>query len=121
MVTNYIERHDHLAAGFKRLGEANPEVMSGFGQIHRAAAGDGALPAKVKELIALAISITSHCDGCISFHTHDALKAGATREEIAEAIGVAILMGGGPAVVYGSDALDAVDQFQQSANGDSAP
>lgn len=95
------------------MAEVNPDVMSGFGAMHRAATADGHLSAKVKELIALAVSITSHCDGCISFHTHDALKAGASREEIAEAVGVAVLMGGGPAVVYGSDALDAVDQFEQ--------
>ncbi len=111
MTTDYRSRREELVRGLGRLGEAQPELMSGFAALHSAAASDGVLDAKTKELIALATAITAHCDGCIAFHTHDAISAGATREEIAEAIGVAVLMGGGPAVVYGSDALDAADQF----------
>jgi len=111
MASNYVDRHQELSNGFRRLRSANPDVMTGFARMHKAAVADGALPAKTKELIALAISIASHCDGCIAFHTHDAVRAGATREEVEEAIGVAVLMGGGSAAVYGSDALDALDQF----------
>lgn len=69
------------------------------------------MSAKVKELLALAIAVTVRCDGCIAFHVQDALRAGATREEIVEGLGVAILMGGGPAVIYAAQALTAVDQF----------
>jgi AhpD family alkylhydroperoxidase len=94
------------------LGKVNPDIMAGFSKLHEAAGTDGALDAKTKELIALAIGIVVRCDGCIAFHVHDAIKAGATDEEIADAIGVAILMGGGPAVVYGSAALDALKQFR---------
>ncbi len=86
-------------------------TMAGFMQLHKAGSTDGVLSAKVKELIALAIGIIVRCDGCISFHIHDAIKAGATREEIIDVIGIAILMGGGPAVVYGSQALEALEQF----------
>lgn len=111
MVTNFVERHKELSTGFRSLHEANPGVMNGFAKMHREALADGALSAKTKELIALAISITSHCDGCISFHVHDAIEAGAVASEIEEAVGVAVLMGGGPAAVYGSDALEAVRQF----------
>lgn len=114
MVTDFVNRHEELSQGFQDLRKAAPEVMSGFAKMHRAATADGALPAKTKELIALAISITSHCDGCISFHTHDALRAGATAAEIEETVGVAILMGGGPAAVYGADALEALKQFEAS-------
>jgi AhpD family alkylhydroperoxidase len=94
------------------LGKANPDIMAGFRKLHEAAGSDGALNAKTKELIALAIGIVVRCDGCIAFHVHDALKAGASEEEIVDAIGVAIMMGGGPAVVYGSAALEALKQFQ---------
>lgn len=94
------------------LGKANPEIMEGFRKMHQAAGSDGALDAKTKELIALSIGIVVRCDGCIAFHVHDALKAGASEEEIVDAIGVAIMMGGGPAVVYGSAALEALKQFQ---------
>ena len=111
MSTDFVNRHRHLREGFGRLRAVQPEVMSGFAKMHGAATGDGALSASTKELIALAIGITSHCDGCIAFHVHDALRAGATRDEVVEAIGVAVMMGGGPAAVYGSDALDALDQF----------
>ncbi len=65
----------------------------------------------MKELIALAIGISVRCDGCISYHVHDALEAGASREEIVETIGVSILMGGGPDVVYSSQALKALNEF----------
>ncbi len=80
--------------------------------LHKAAGSDGALDAKTKELMALAIGIAVRCDGCIAFHVHDALEAGATEDEIVDTIGVAIMMGGGPAVVYGSAALEALKQFQ---------
>lgn len=94
------------------LGTALPGTMGGFGQLHKQAMQDGVLSTKVKELIALSIAITVRCDGCIAYHVHAALQAGATRAEIAEAIGVAVLMGGGPSVVYGSEALQAVEQFE---------
>jgi AhpD family alkylhydroperoxidase len=81
-------------------------------KLHKTGSTDGALSAKVKELIALAIGIAVRCDGCIAFHVHDALKAGATHDEIVDAIGVAIYMGGAPAVVYGSQALEALQQFE---------
>jgi AhpD family alkylhydroperoxidase len=89
--------------------------MGGFGQLHQKATADGALDKKTKELMALAIGIAVHCDGCVAYHVHDALKAGATRPEILEAIGVAIMMGGGPAWIYGCEALEALDQFEAGA------
>jgi AhpD family alkylhydroperoxidase len=73
---------------------------------------EGALSTKVKELIALAIAITVRCDGCIAYHVHDARKAGATRQELVETIGVAVMMGGGPSVMYGAEALEALNQFE---------
>jgi len=111
MAKDYAEIYEHLNEMIGRLGEAAPDTMAGFGQLHEAGAESGALDTKVKELIALAIGIAVHCDGCISYHTHDALEAGATREEIVETIGVAVMMGGGPSVVYGCEALEATEQF----------
>lgn len=86
--------------------------MTGFGAMHGAAMEAGALSPATKELISLAVGITSRCDGCVTYHVHDALEAGASRAEIEETIGVAVVMGGAPAVVYGSDALAALDQFE---------
>ena len=104
----------HLQQIMGELGQDIPAAMGGFSQLHKTSLADGVLNTKTKELIALAIAISVRCDGCISFHVHDALQAGATRQEIAETIGVAILMGGGPAVVYGCEALEAMEQFRKS-------
>lgn len=88
------------------------DTVSGFRQLHKAAIADGSLSFKMKELIALAIAISVRCDGCIATHVSAVLKAGATRKEIAETVGVAVLMGGGPSAVYGTKVLKAVQQFE---------
>lgn len=112
MTTDYVERHNELKQGFKDLSRTTPGPMAGFATLHSSAMEDGHLPRSVKELMALVVGITGHCEGCIAFHVHDALRAGATREQVEEAIGVGIMMGGGPAAVYGVEALHAVDQFE---------
>jgi len=112
MAKYHPKYHEHLQDVIKGLRNDLPETMNGFGMMHKSAVADGVLPTKTKELIALGIAITSRCDGCISFHVHDALKAGASHKEIIEAIGVAILMGGGPALVYGCEAYEALGQFE---------
>ncbi|MDO6442035.1 MULTISPECIES: carboxymuconolactone decarboxylase family protein [unclassified Marinobacter] len=117
---NFPAHFEELNTWMGKLGAAIPDVMEGFGALHKASIADGALDSKTKELIALGIAITVRCDGCISFHVHDALTAGATREEIAETVSVAILMGGGPSMVYGIEAMQATEQFmERSSQGDS--
>jgi len=93
-----------------KLKELIPDTLSAFGQLSRAAQKPGALDRKTKELVALAISVSTRCDGCIGYHSRGALRAGASREEVAEVLGVAIQMGGGPSVNYAADALRAFDQ-----------
>lgn len=110
---NFPEHYKELNSWMEKLGLAIPEVMQGFGALHQASLKSGALDGKTKELIALGIAITVRCDGCISYHVHDALQAGASKEEIAETISVAILMGGGPSVVYGIEAFQALSQYQE--------
>lgn len=96
------------------LGGDAPEMMAAFGSLHEASVAEGSLTHKTKELIALGIAISVRCNGCIAFHVHDALEAGANRAEIVETIGVAILMGGGPSMVYGCEALEALKEFTAS-------
>ena len=84
-------------------------------KLQKAAMDDGALSLKTKELIALAIGIARQCSDCIGFHTQAAVKAGASKEEIAETVTVSMLMGGGPAYMYGARALEAYDQFTGEA------
>ena len=110
---SYPGRYDKVQQNARRLGSARPEVMTTFDKFHKAAVATGALETKVKELIALAISVTARCDDCIAHHVHDALDAGATRDEIIDAIGVAMLMGGGPGMIYATHAIEALDQFTE--------
>ena len=90
---------------------AQPDAAAGFAQLAKAATAKGALDPKAKELIALAIGIAAHCDGCIGFHVKAARRHGATREEVAETVAMCLYMGGGPSLMYGAKALDAFDQM----------
>lgn len=111
MNTNYVEYYAQLEQRLAQLGQELPGPMTGFARLHKKAVESGALDAKIKELMALSISIVVHCDGCIAYHMHDAVKAGVTRAEILETIGVAVMMSGGPGSIYAAHALDALEQF----------
>jgi AhpD family alkylhydroperoxidase len=100
---------DQTNARMGNLRNAMPEPGKAFGMLAGAAITDGALNAKTKELIALAIGITARCDGCLAFHAKAAKRYGATREEVIDTISVALYMGGGPSMIYGAEALDAFD------------
>jgi AhpD family alkylhydroperoxidase len=102
---------EDLRVPARALREEIPEVLSAFAQLSKAAMAEGVLDQKTKELIALAIAITRECDGCLAAHAKAAVRHGATRAEVAEMIGVTILMNGGPGTVWGPRALEAFDQF----------
>lgn len=90
-----------------------PRGAAGFAHLHKAAMAEGELSVKHKELIALAIGIARQCADCIGFHVQAAMKAGASKAEIAETVTVSMMMGGGPAYMYGARALEAFDQFSE--------
>ncbi|WP_426243878.1 carboxymuconolactone decarboxylase family protein [Nocardioides sp. LHG3406-4] len=92
-----------------------PDVYAGYVAMSGAAMADGALDVRAKELIALAIAISKQCDGCMAAHARGLVKAGATDAEVAEAIGVAIMMNGGPGTVYGPRALAAFREFKEQS------
>ena len=108
---DYRETIAELAGPTRELRAAAPEVWAGFGDLHRAAVADGVMPARVKELMALAIAVVKQCDGCIAYHAKAAARAGATPDEVAELLGVALLMDGGTASVYAPRAWDAYLEF----------
>ncbi len=112
MATNYCEIYENFGASVKELGGLAPETMGGFMALHHAACDGQAEDIVLRELIALGISIAVHCDGCIAAHTNAALQGGATEKDVLTAIDVAILMGGGPGVVYSTHALEALKQFK---------
>jgi AhpD family alkylhydroperoxidase len=104
---HFTEVIDELKEPTRSLSQATPDVWAGFGQLHKAAVAEGALSSKVKELMALSIAVVKQCDGCIAYHAKAAARRGATAEEVAEALGVALLMDGGTASVYGPRAWNA--------------
>jgi len=112
MSVEYPEYYQRLQKLSGNLAKELRSPISAFAQLNGAVTAEGALSTKIKQLMALAIGVTVRCDGCIAYHVHDAIRAGATRQEIMETIGVAILMGGGPARVYACEVLEAIDQFE---------
>ena len=107
---------DDLNAQHRTLRQAIPAVYKGFAELSAAALAPGVLEAKTKELIAMAIGVVHGCDGCIASHAKGAVRAGATREEAAEAIGVTFFMQGGPATIYGARAYAAFCEFADAAD-----
>ncbi len=105
----------------RRLRRAIPDVYDGFRELSTAAFADGALDRKIKELMAMAIGVVQGCDGCVASHGQAAARAGATRQEAAEAIGVTFLMNGGPATIYGARAYDAFCEFADALEAGDAP
>lgn len=97
-----------LMAGIGDLKQLSPDTVAGYMTASGAGAKTNHLDAKTRELISLAVAVTTRCDGCIAVHSQQAVKQGATREEIAEALGVAVAMNAGAALVYSARALDAV-------------
>ena len=106
-----------LAKPSRALRQMIPAVYDGFRALHTSVLVDGALDVKTKELIALAISASNQCDGCIASHARGAATAGASKEEVAEALGVVIMMNGGPGTVYAPRAYDAFVEFADKTTG----
>jgi AhpD family alkylhydroperoxidase len=108
------EYHDIIAdlrGPTREFRQAAGDSWSGFSDLHRAAVADGVVSASTKELVALAIAVATHCDGCVAYHAKGAARKGATREEAVEVLEVALLMAGGPASVWAPRALAAFDEF----------
>jgi AhpD family alkylhydroperoxidase len=101
----------NLAEPARRLREGVPDVIAAYATMQGAVMIDAALPARVKELIALAIAATRECDGCIAAHASGAARQSATEAEVAEAMGVVVLMNGGPGTVWGPRALAAYREY----------
>jgi len=116
MSQEYKQLTQELSASIGGIRKDIPDVMKGFSAMAGAALDDGALSKKTKELIALAIGVATHCKGCIGFHVKALIALGVTRNELAETLGMAIYMGGGPSLMYAAEAMQAFEEFSaQSA------
>jgi AhpD family alkylhydroperoxidase len=99
-----------ITAANAALKTAQPDTLKGFNLMHGQAMAAGALDPRTKELMAVALSVASRCDPCIAFHVPAALRHGATREQILETLSVAVMMGGGPSLMYAAHAIEALDE-----------
>lgn len=108
MMLDWNEYQKELGARIGELATLSPDTVRGYQVLSAANSKTGRLDEKTRQLISLAVAVTTHCDGCITFHSEAALKAGATKEEISEALGVAVAMNAGAALVYSTRVLDAV-------------
>ena len=106
-----------LTAGVKEMGQLSPETVNGYVALSSAGQKKDLLGAKIRELIALAVAVTLRCDGCIAVHTAAATRHGATKEEIAESLGVAVSVNAGAALVYSTRVMDAVKEYPNTASG----
>jgi AhpD family alkylhydroperoxidase len=115
MMLDWNEYRKQLAAGVKQVGQLSPDTVKGYLELTSAGSKKSLLGGKVRELISLAVAVTLRCDGCIMVHTEAALRHGATDEEIAEALGVAVAMNAGATLVYSTRVLDAALTFRSAA------
>lgn len=111
MAKDYIQLTKDISAYLAEMRKAAPDATQGFSALAKGALQDGALSKKTKELMALAIGVSTRCDGCIGFHAKACVDLGATREEVVETLSMCVYLGGGPAYMYVADALRAYDQF----------
>jgi AhpD family alkylhydroperoxidase len=111
----YADITAEINRGILKLRQGAPDAMAGFSALSAGALKAGALSGLEKELIALAIGVAGHCDGCIGFHAKALVRLGAGREEVIEALAVAVYMGGGPSLMYAANAVQAFDEFAASA------
>jgi AhpD family alkylhydroperoxidase len=117
-VENMHNIREELRQPSRDLHELIPDVMKNFASLSKAAMAEGELSGATKELLALVISVTRECDGCIVAHARGALRAGVTRQQLAEALGVAIAMNGGPGTVWGPRALRIYDEAVEDRRAD---
>jgi len=108
---NWKATLSHTVSLLKPMRAEQVDTAKGFHALHAAALAEGVLDTKQKELIALAIGISKQCNDCIGFHVKAAIRAGATRDEVAEMVNVCVLMNGGPGYMYGAKAMEAFDQL----------
>ena len=112
MILDWDGYKKELSGRFAEIRKISPDTIEGYRKLSEAGAKTAKLDAKTRELIALAVAVTRQCDGCITFHTDAAIKNKATREEIAEALGVAIMVNAGAALVFSARVMDAFSAKQ---------
>ncbi|NYT76924.1 carboxymuconolactone decarboxylase family protein [Alcaligenaceae bacterium] len=114
MLNNWPELLQDTRKASAGFAEPNPGMMKAFQGLNAAQGSNGALDAKTRELIALAVAVTTRCDSCIAAHVAAARKAGVTAAELSDALGTAIALNAGAAYIYSVRAMDAFSQFEEA-------
>lgn len=114
MMFDWPAYRKQLAQRIGEIGKLSPDTVRGYRELSQSGDKTNILGPKTRELIALAVAVTRQCDGCIAVHTEAALKHGATRKEIAEALGVAVAVNAGATLVYSARVMDAVPESGQT-------
>lgn len=109
---DWVAYQKELQGRVGQMGTLSPDTLKGYQALSHANAQTGTLDAKTRELMALAVAVALRCDGCITVHTAQAAKLGATEAEVAEALGIAIAISAGAAMVYSARTLDALAAHQ---------
>ncbi len=115
MSKSFTDITKHVSSNVVKLHKNIPDTAKAFSALGASATADGVLDKKTKELIALAIAVSTRCDACIGFHTKALVKLGATEQEVAETLGVCVYMGGGPSMMYAAEAVASFNEFSQSS------
>ncbi len=118
MMIDWNEYHAQILTTIAEIGRTSPDIVRGYRTLSDAGKKADLLGSKVRKLIALAVAVTVECDGCIVVHTDAALKAGATEEEISEALGVAVAVKAGSALIFSTRVIDAVKAKSDQQTGD---
>ncbi len=108
---SWTDKLNDTRAGLKTLNAAIPDTARAFGGLGKAVKEGGTLDFKTKEFVALGIAIADRCEPCITLHVATLVKAGATRDEISDVLGMCIQMGGGPSMMYAAKALECFDEL----------
>lgn len=115
MIPNATKFYESWPATMNAAKSRGPDIGKAFGPFFQGLmkdGGEGGLPGKSKELIALGIGLAVRCDNCIYTHVEKCLKAGATPKEVMDAAGVAVMMGGGPVYTYVPVVAAALEHFE---------
>jgi AhpD family alkylhydroperoxidase len=107
---DWKQYRQELFGHISEIATLTPDTVKGYQTLSNAGKKTNHLDARTRELIAVAVAVSLRCDGCIAVHTAEAVKLGATKEEIAEALGVSIAMNAGATMVYSARVMDAVAQ-----------
>ena len=113
MSTYYTDLTRGISAELGKLRGEIPDALQAFHALGKSASAAGALDKKTKELIAVALSVAARCDPCVGYHAKALVELGASRAQVAEALGMAVYMGGGPSLMYAAKASAAFDEFSQ--------